>query len=297
MDFKKGYCTFCDGACKCAEVCPTGPYGSALIRLRQDRHGRGRFRGMSAVSQWLRALFEGCIDACAYEALSIDDSGHLRVDVDACNGCRACEHACPSSSYGSYTGSSRRGINIEAWEAMHRRRIADMTSSSGGKTGRMTIDEAHGDLRGRVRARRRRAGVFTGRGNPFSHRRRAVPRCAPSGRSGHVRRMGLLPRALLLFAGIALVAVVFGRPSAAGCATFLISSASSRRRRRGGRHDERVRLRRNPSSHGAKDAKAHEARARFPPCGLGATLLSAAVFGFPVFCLIARSGLRSPRSS
>ena len=116
MDFKKGYCTFCDGAYKCAEVCPTeairfgfdpacDKIGMAVVDSEECllyRSGSGR-------------CSKECIDACAYEALSIDDSGHLRVDVDACNGCGACEHACPSSSYGSYTGSSRRGINIEAW--------------------------------------------------------------------------------------------------------------------------------------------------------------------------------------
>lgn len=116
MDFKKGYCTFCDGAYKCAEVCPTeairfgfdpacDKVGMAVVDSEECllyRSGSGR-------------CSKECIDACAYEALSVDDAGRLHVDVDACNGCGACEHACPSSSYGSYTGSSRRGINIEAW--------------------------------------------------------------------------------------------------------------------------------------------------------------------------------------
>ena len=106
-------CVDC-GACE--PVCPT-----EAIRFGFDP-ARNKI-GMAVVDSEECLLYRSgsgrcskeCIDACTYEALSVDDSGYLRVDVDACNGCGACEHAFPSSSYGSYTGSSRRGINIEAW--------------------------------------------------------------------------------------------------------------------------------------------------------------------------------------
>lgn len=116
MDFKKGFCTFCEGEYRCAKVCPT-----EAIRLGFDS-GCDKI-GMAVVDSEECLLYRSgsgrcskeCIASCAYDALSIDEDGRLQVDSSACNGCGACENACPSSSYGSYTGSSRRGVNIEVW--------------------------------------------------------------------------------------------------------------------------------------------------------------------------------------
>ena len=55
-----------------------------------------------------------CVDACAYDALSIDENGRLVVAEDRCNGCGACEYVCPTSAYRNYDGRGKRGINVEA---------------------------------------------------------------------------------------------------------------------------------------------------------------------------------------
>lgn len=115
MDFRKGYCDFCETLTmpRCVESCPTDALGLdfdphrdkiGLARVDTDecllyRSGSGR-------------CSKQCIDACAFEALELDEGGRLVVDEAACNGCGACEWACPSSSYASYTGSGRRGINV-----------------------------------------------------------------------------------------------------------------------------------------------------------------------------------------
>mgnify|MGYP002237679478 CR=1 FL=1 len=54
-----------------------------------------------------------CVDACPYGAISLDSSMRPVVDVDACNGCGACEFACPSNTYLSFAGGKQRGINVE----------------------------------------------------------------------------------------------------------------------------------------------------------------------------------------
>ncbi len=117
MDFRKGSCNFCDGAFRCAQNCPTQAltfgFDPTIDKL-----------GMAVVDSDECLLYRSgsgmcskqCITACTYGALSLDEGGRLVVDEDRCNGCGACEHDCPSSSYVSYTGSGRRGINIEAWE-------------------------------------------------------------------------------------------------------------------------------------------------------------------------------------
>lgn len=131
MNFRKGFCDFClpDGAHVaegagavqldplCVRACPTGalvfgfdcmPGGDKIGVARVDvsecllyRSGSGR-------------CSKQCVEACAFGALSLGEDGRLMVDEERCNGCGACEWSCPSSSYASYTGSGRRGINVEA---------------------------------------------------------------------------------------------------------------------------------------------------------------------------------------
>lgn len=119
LNFRKGYCDFCQGhdGLRCVASCPTGAI-SAGFDPWSDK------LGMAVVDESECLLYRSgshycskpCIDACEYDAFRYDeDTGQLVVAEDRCNGCGACEHACISSSYGSFTGSARRGVNVEKW--------------------------------------------------------------------------------------------------------------------------------------------------------------------------------------
>jgi len=121
MDFHQGYCDFCADVevFRCADACPT-----QAIRIGFDTHADKI--GLAAIDADECLLFRSgtghcskqCIDACSFDALSLGEDGHVAVDAAACNGCGACEYACPSASYGSYSGSGRRGINVELWKGV-----------------------------------------------------------------------------------------------------------------------------------------------------------------------------------
>lgn len=116
MDFRSGYCDMCDGAFKCIEACPTGALtafdaladkiGIAVVDTEECQ-----LYGVSAKCN------APCIEACAYEALRLDENGRLAVNEEKCNGCGACEYVCPTNAYRTYSGSGKRGINIEARRA------------------------------------------------------------------------------------------------------------------------------------------------------------------------------------
>jgi ferredoxin-type protein NapG len=58
-----------------------------------------------------------CVDACSYEAMSIESDHVPAVDENVCNGCGACEFACISLSAGSLSvGATDRAIVVQPQE-------------------------------------------------------------------------------------------------------------------------------------------------------------------------------------
>ena len=112
MDFRSGACDMCEGRYRCAAACPTGAIGAF------DQSGDAI--GVAVVDVGVCQLYgysahcsAPCISSCAYGALSLDGNDRWAGDEAACNGCGACEFACPASSYGSYAATGKRGINVE----------------------------------------------------------------------------------------------------------------------------------------------------------------------------------------
>lgn len=113
MDFKAGWCDFCEnepGGPKCVAVCPThalsspDPSKAIIGKAVLVRDWCLAQRGMGC---------HECVDVCQYEAIELGYDGVPVVDMDACNGCGACELACISLSAGSIgVGATDRAIVI-----------------------------------------------------------------------------------------------------------------------------------------------------------------------------------------
>ena len=107
MDFRRGLCDFCG---RCEDVCPTGAVSG--VDADESRIGTAVIDGDRCIA-WIQGSCRVCVDACPYGALSADASGRPVVDAALCNGCGVCELSCPSNTYRSFIGGSRRGINVE----------------------------------------------------------------------------------------------------------------------------------------------------------------------------------------
>lgn len=110
LDFHRGLCDFCG---LCERVCPTGaigPFDESTEKV-----------GMAVVQKdRCIAYFDGCrecADACPYEAISLDEAAHPIVDPQLCNGCGVCENICPALVYRSFSGGTRRGIQVVTMDA------------------------------------------------------------------------------------------------------------------------------------------------------------------------------------
>ena len=93
MDFKSGWCDFCEnepGGPKCVAACPThalscpDPSQAIIGKAEINRDWCLAAKGMGC---------HECVDVCNYEALELGADNVPVVDVDACNGCGACELA------------------------------------------------------------------------------------------------------------------------------------------------------------------------------------------------------------
>lgn len=94
LEFRHSYCRI---ACnyKCARVCPTG----ALIPRTEDKKmlhiGHAIWKKDLCVRNTKGDTCVACVRNCPVKALHVHD-GAIVVDKDACIGCGACEHVCPS---------------------------------------------------------------------------------------------------------------------------------------------------------------------------------------------------------
>lgn len=110
LNFSHGSCTFCD---LCREVCPT----AAIGEVDPDVPREGRI-GVAVLHEdrclaFLQADSCGvCVDACAYKALSFDESRRPVVDEAKCNGCGECVRICPANVLTSFGGGTARGIEV-----------------------------------------------------------------------------------------------------------------------------------------------------------------------------------------
>lgn len=119
MDFKRGWCDFCEnepGGPKCVAACPT----HALVCPDPANVIIGK--AVLNVDWCLASKGMGChecVDVCNYEALELGADNVPVVNTDACNGCGACELACISLTAGSITtGATDRAIVVVPVEEM-----------------------------------------------------------------------------------------------------------------------------------------------------------------------------------
>ena len=121
MNFARGFCDFCESdpaGPRCVRVCAAGALGAvrestATIASGNAATTASYYIGCAVVDAEPRVHCQKCVPVCAYSAIDWDDATQLPlVDKAVCNGCGACEFACPSDSFGYYGGVSHRAIYV-----------------------------------------------------------------------------------------------------------------------------------------------------------------------------------------
>lgn len=112
MSFKRGYCDYCG---KCALVCPTGAITET--DAEKNRIGLAKIDPERCLAWTAGSSCLACVDACPTSAITADASGRPVIEDALCNGCGACERNCPSNSYRSFAGGTKRGVNVEHLQA------------------------------------------------------------------------------------------------------------------------------------------------------------------------------------
>ena len=106
--FEHGACDFC---MKCVDACPTG----ALSRgVEAERDCGVAVVASDACVAWNWMGCTLCHDECPVEgAITLDADNRPVVHADACDGCGACENACPSASVRAYDAdAASKGIVV-----------------------------------------------------------------------------------------------------------------------------------------------------------------------------------------
>ena len=90
--------SFCRPACsyRCGSVCPTGAIRDLTGIPRKDVHrGVARWSKDLCIRTTRNESCTACVRKCPVKAIHLE-GGFPVVDADACIGCGACEHVCPS---------------------------------------------------------------------------------------------------------------------------------------------------------------------------------------------------------
>lgn len=121
MDFSENWCDFCEeengGVPLCVQCCPSG-----ALNLPEDATAENTIIGVAVIDTetCLAYRLKGChycVDACPFEAISLDENLLPVMDETLCTGCGACESVCVSLQDASIVaGATRRAIYIEPCE-------------------------------------------------------------------------------------------------------------------------------------------------------------------------------------